>query len=485
MFAKATRKLVDEIDPNGSLIPVSRLNESDNLTVFSLVIKRKPCWFWQQPKYIPTDFTLNDLLIGEKINPVLTENDFLKYNNTVKSDAAGGVEAGIGPGGMNIEGKSLFKLATSFGSLKKQEVDVQSLLHDFKDRQLDFRHCLLKQILQRRREVFALVKERIITTEICEVAEEVQGGGSCSAFFGLTVPKTIQVSVKNGGLNLDHNVFLEIPARTVLAYSLMELTVKRKGQFELCLLPDTSGCFEVDGLKKTDANLVCSTPLESPVQKLQEEMDGLQVHFKVLSGLPASTRSYLFQQITSLLRDKAAISTLNLALEDLFSDRKSDLSTLDKAPSLNKAVQTILELLKEEESTDHDPREGVPDEWQLKPSAITATSILTSALEEMTEPALKTLKSCCHCPILQAMHLLVENVMGNKECSLKDSTLATLADKDTYSKVQELFGNYSVMLSKNEDLIQAQITNQQEHFPLILCIALFGLASLASPTFSS
>lgn len=60
-------------------------------------------------------------------------------------------------------------------------------------RQLDFRHCLLKQILQRRREVFALVKERIITTEICEVAEEVQGGGSCSAFFGLTVPKTIQV----------------------------------------------------------------------------------------------------------------------------------------------------------------------------------------------------------------------------------------------------------------------------------------------------
>lgn len=65
MFSKATKKFVKEIDPDGCLIPVSRLNESDNLKVLSLVIKRKPSWFWQQPKYMPTDFTLNDVLQGE------------------------------------------------------------------------------------------------------------------------------------------------------------------------------------------------------------------------------------------------------------------------------------------------------------------------------------------------------------------------------------------------------------------------------------
>lgn len=66
MFAKATRKFVDAIDPDGCLIPVSRLNESDNLTVSSLVIKRNPFWCWQQPRYIPTDFNLNDVLLGER-----------------------------------------------------------------------------------------------------------------------------------------------------------------------------------------------------------------------------------------------------------------------------------------------------------------------------------------------------------------------------------------------------------------------------------
>lgn len=60
-------------------------------------------------------------------------------------------------------------------------------------RRLDFQHSLLKQTLQRQREVFALVKERIITTQTCMVIEQVHGGGSCSAFLGFTVPKKIQV----------------------------------------------------------------------------------------------------------------------------------------------------------------------------------------------------------------------------------------------------------------------------------------------------
>lgn len=76
MFAKATKKFVEEIDPDGCLIPVSRLNESDNLNVFSLVIKRNPFWLWQQPKYMPTDFTLNDVLLGD--NPIKPGTPFLQ-----------------------------------------------------------------------------------------------------------------------------------------------------------------------------------------------------------------------------------------------------------------------------------------------------------------------------------------------------------------------------------------------------------------------
>lgn len=68
-------------------------------------------------------------------------------------------------------------------------------------------------------------------------------------------------------------------------------------------------------------------------------------------------------------------------MEDLLSGRKSDLSTLEKVPSLKNAVQTTLELLKEKESADHAPLERVTFELQSKPSALTATNVLTSALE--------------------------------------------------------------------------------------------------------
>lgn len=71
--------------------------------------------------------------------------------------------------------------------------------------------------------------------------------------------------------------------------------------------------------------------------------------------------------------------------------------------------------------------------------------------------------------------------MENKECSLKDSTLSLLAETNTYSKVQELLRSSNVMLTKEKDLIQAQISSQHGHVPLILIIAIFGLASLACP----
>lgn len=63
MFATATRNFVDEVDRGGLLIPVASLN--DSIDVLSVVVKRKRVWFWQKPKYVPTDFNLNDILIGD------------------------------------------------------------------------------------------------------------------------------------------------------------------------------------------------------------------------------------------------------------------------------------------------------------------------------------------------------------------------------------------------------------------------------------
>lgn len=65
MFSKATANFVRQIDPDGSLIHVSRVNDSRKLIPMALVVKCKPVWFWQKAKYQPTDFTIGDLLLDD------------------------------------------------------------------------------------------------------------------------------------------------------------------------------------------------------------------------------------------------------------------------------------------------------------------------------------------------------------------------------------------------------------------------------------
>uniref|UniRef100_A0A3B1JXD9 Gasdermin Eb n=1 Tax=Astyanax mexicanus TaxID=7994 RepID=A0A3B1JXD9_ASTMX len=284
MFAKATSKFVTEIDPDGCLIPVSRLNDR--------------FWFWQRPKYLPSDFTLNDLLQGEtKIDPGM---EFSEYNSTLENNTSGAAEAGFGPGNVNLSGK----------------VKTKRLV-------LDMQHSLIQQTQQKRTEVFALVKERIVTTQPCTVTEEVQEGGSCGAFFGLT-ENTKTVSVKNGSHQSDSNVSVEIPAKTALAYCLIELSVKATGQFgkadfyffllqlrlKLCFWSfKSTACFTVAFVS---LSLSFSLFLSLSLSELNE----LQSQFAILSGLPASTRSSLLQQLTALLKDKTAISALDLAVSE-------------------------------------------------------------------------------------------------------------------------------------------------------------------------
>lgn len=69
MFKKATKKLVQQIDPKGALIPASSLNDTKKLELLAVMRKTQKRWFWQNTKYKPTGFKLNDLLEGDPISP--------------------------------------------------------------------------------------------------------------------------------------------------------------------------------------------------------------------------------------------------------------------------------------------------------------------------------------------------------------------------------------------------------------------------------
>uniref|UniRef100_A0A8C6SYT1 Gasdermin Eb n=1 Tax=Neogobius melanostomus TaxID=47308 RepID=A0A8C6SYT1_9GOBI len=245
MFATATRNFVEEVDPGGSLIPVSSLN--DSIAILTVVIKNKR-YFWQKPKYRPSDFTLNDILEGDTpILPAITEQEFIKYNGTYGDNIQAKVDASFIQNNVSVEVKDTSKLQSSFGSLKKEELDVQ----------LDMSHCLVNQTRMNRKQVFGIVKERIMTTQPSSVIEEVQKEGQCGE------------TLKMGSRDKDSNVTMEILPHTTLAYTLMELEV---------LMCD-----------------VCMAALED-----------LNHHFEAHAALPPQLKSSLLQKISNVIDDPPA-----------------------------------------------------------------------------------------------------------------------------------------------------------------------------------
>ncbi|XP_046887429.1 gasdermin Eb [Hypomesus transpacificus] len=465
MFATATKNFVEEID-DGSLIPVSSL--SDSLSPLTLVIKRNRFFPWQKPKYRPTDFTLNDLLTGDKpISPVVVETVLLKFHGTYGDSISANVEANLVRVNFNVEGKDTSKLQSSFGTLKKEEVDVQQLLVDSRNRILDMSHCLIQQTRQKHKEVFGVVKERIVTTQPCSVIEEVQQAGQLGGLLSLCGPKLTKVCVKeNSSLQKDSNITMEIPPHTVLAYDIIELVVKSTGKYYLCLMSDTSGGFEVDGpVKKNVVALPCASGGTIKSSPLKRELDSLTDHFQLLAGLARAKRSSLLQLLRTIMKDGHAVSLLENILDQMCLGLSPDLGDVEDG-SLKQTFQAVLDLV------------GQP-QTDRSPSLLSATHLVVSALDEMTEEDMSVLGSCSP-PLLQALDLLVQqSVVEGGVSSLRDAGLAPLTEEQGYERAQRLLASSCVLLKRKGDELQTEIINPPRGSPptIVLCIAVRALAS--------
>ncbi|XP_070768101.1 gasdermin Eb [Enoplosus armatus] len=472
MFATAARNFVEEVDQGGLLIPVSSLN--DTIGLLTVVVKRKRFWLWQRPKYLPTDFNLSDILTGDApIKPGVIETDFIKYNGTYGDNIQGNLDANFVHSNVSLEGKDSSKLQSSFGSLKKEEVDVQKLLRDSKNRFLDMSHGLVQQTKEKHRQVFGIVKERIVTTQPCSVIEEVQQGAQCGGGLSLCGPKSPKVSLKdNGSLSKDSNVTMEIPVHTTIAYALLELEIKHDGRYDLCLMSDTTGGFEVDGPAQTGLSRVSgASAYASENSRLREELAQLRDNFQLLSALPVTTRSSLLQQITKVMEDRGAISSLQCVLDQMCLDKRPALGDVSTTDSQKQNFQAILDLLEQS---------GQVESAQAgqSTSVLTALHLITSAMDEMTNDCLAVLGMCCSLTVLQALELLVQCVSGKGEMPLSSAGLAALTD-DVYEKTEHLFASSNVSLKRDVDTVETEINHQPGNLPLVLCIAVRGLASLA------
>ncbi|CAG5890422.1 unnamed protein product, partial [Menidia menidia] len=360
MFSKATANFVQQVDPEGSLIHVSRVNNSHKLVPLGLVVKRNRIWVWQKPKYQPTDFTLIDLLLeGEALEPGLTETEFLTYEGTYSDDHGGTLQAEAGPADLTLGGRGTSKLQAGLGKLKKQELDVNKLLIDSQGRSVDMSHVLVRQ-LDKRAEVLGVVKERILTTSPCSI----------------TLNKTQQCAFR---------VVLRL---LCLLGSSVKLEIRKSGRFDICLQPGTSGGFEedsafrsispgdtVDG-KINDRSIQGEAP-PSNLHNGSQKSDLLP-----LAELPQPIRNTLFEKLQEILGDRAVLLYLQCVVRDtwhLLNMLRQELEELRCGRTVDTA---ILEELPEIVDLHLLDSARVPEHTQSDvPAHLKAAHMLLSAME--------------------------------------------------------------------------------------------------------
>ncbi|XP_078146734.1 uncharacterized protein LOC144542953 [Centroberyx gerrardi] len=214
MFAKATRKLVNQVDPN--LISVKSVIDSTTLAPLTLVIKKENNFF--STKYTVMDYTLLDLLdipiLPEdvKCGPVIMD-----YSQTSLTELGAGTAVNIAAGSVGSKAEGTVTKRQSF-TLKIDTVDIKNVMKRCSDRKKnDINEMLLPKLEEG--EVLAAVNKIIYTSSPVTLSGSTEMEGS----LGGTLKKIVGVFLK-GKIKKDESC--TVPERAVVAYSLTNVAVE-------------------------------------------------------------------------------------------------------------------------------------------------------------------------------------------------------------------------------------------------------------------
>ncbi|XP_052029666.1 gasdermin-E [Apodemus sylvaticus] len=495
MFAKATRNFLKEVDAGGDLISVSHLNDSDKLQLLSLVTKKKRYWCWQRPKYQILSATLGDVLTeGHPLSPVVVESDFVKYESKCENHKSGTLGTVVGKVKLNIGGRGMVESHSSFGTLRKQEVDVHQLIQDAIGRTVNMDNLVLQQVLESRNEVLCVLTQKIVTTQKCVISEHVQSEETCGGMVGIQT-KTIQVSaMEDGTVTTDTNVVLEIPAATTIAYGIMELFVKQDGQFEFCLLQGKHGGFEHE--RKADS--IYLDPLayrefafldmpdggqgissqDGPLRVLKQATLHLDRSFHPFAVLPAQQQMALFCILQKILFDEELLRALEQVCDDMAGGLWSSQAILAMEELTGSQQQDLTAFLQLVGYRVHGELPGPRDEV-INQKLFATAHFLVSALAEMPDNATVFLGTCCKLHVVSSLCHLLHALSDDSVCDFQDPTLAPLRDAERFGIVQRLFASADIALERMQFSAKATILKDSCVFPLILLITLSGLCTLS------
>ncbi|KAJ7997511.1 hypothetical protein DPEC_G00229780 [Dallia pectoralis] len=502
MFARATKAFLEDTDPGGCLIPATSQLQSKHLEMYSLIFKRPKFFFKKQNKYELYQFTLRSVLKTKDPEDTFSEmviNDADKIHWTKTRDNENNcivdkkIETVVADGGAKLESNSSTKDYFKFQTIG-EHVDMDRFLDYCQNKELDMGHPVIKQakkhsdplMFLKTRASLGVLTERILTSTTCVLTSNnlISGGASGNVQTKINPCVKATVNANVSGIR-NSNSSMKICENTVLAYRVNELKIKPSGKFSMLLLPSNqNGGFveeyeDDDDDAHTPPTLIegmlllpsnqnwgfgkeCDDDGEASVARTQptliEELENLDSTFDLLSGLKDSN---LFHTLRTTMEDREAVSFLEKVLDRLCENPDQD--DLDK--SERAALEDIVTLLK-----------GIS--LDTRSSILHSIHFIVSAIDEMTEDCISTLLSLSHPDKLNVLRILVHQMAAEsgEPVSFSDADLAALTE--VYGKVEHLFDQCDVTLTKCGNKLTAKIKDQSGNLPLVLGIAVNGLGSL-------
>ncbi|XP_029938178.1 gasdermin-E-like isoform X1 [Salarias fasciatus] len=450
MFCKATANFVRQVDDGRSLIPVSQLNDSGKLDLMTLVVKRKG-WFWQKPKYQPTNFTLSALLLGDEVlKPEVSEKPFVTFKGTIGNQLSGKVEADVSSANLALEGSGTYKQHTNFGQLKKEELNVMKLYNDFEDRFVDMQKVLVQQIMKKA-EVLTLVTARILTTSSCPIEQTKKGQCKFQGGLGF-LGSPLEVRLKNSNsVEVDSVLSMEIPAGTVIAYSILELEIGNDGS--ICPKYDMRASFE-------EVAMSLSNCFQEPLNGAQE------LDLCPLAELPESIRCAFFGMLQEAMTDRPALTSLQFVLEEVCNGETLTTENGECSEDQERLLAAILD----QAGSDRHSGDGIP-------APLSAAHLLVSAIEELPDETLNLLSRSSQEDLKAFDTLMCRLKESSKPVSVR-SLPVLLQDSQRLQMAEQLFGSAEVILRRDADCLWAKTERRVGVLPLYLSI--HGLAVLCS-----
>ncbi|EPY87717.1 Nonsyndromic hearing impairment protein 5-like protein [Camelus ferus] len=457
------------------------------------------------------------------LSPVVVESDFVKYEGKFENHVSGTLETALGKVKLNIGGKGLVESQSSFGSLRKQEVDLQQLIGDAQERAaraqeedltewgcggsadplgeegvlfspiwtINLKNPVLQQVLEKKNEVLCVLTQKIVTTQKCAISEHVQIEEKCGGMVGIQT-KTVQVSVtKDGNIIKDSNVMLEIPTPTTIAYGVIELYVKVDGQFEFCLLQGKHGGFEQE--RRSDSAFLDPLPFrefvfwdmpdagqgpsapDGPLSALKRATLLLKRNFHPFVELPEQQQTALNNVLQAILFDEELLVVLEQVCDNVVSSLWPPLAGLGELkPSQQQDLMVFLKLVGCGVQGGCPGPEDVVSNRKLFSTAY----FLVSALSEMPDNAAALLGTCCKLRIIPTLCHLLHALSDAGVSDLEDPILAPLKDTERFEIMQRLFASADINLEREQSSVKAVTRKDPNISPLILYISLNGLCAL-------